>query len=415
MSLSALYRTSRAFVDMDFSEAGIVKALRTHARDLFDIRMIVVNTARSSRHHGAEGGYEIRRKDWEDVVRRFAIFDQPYWQSRMVYIENIPVSFRSTSGVLLLCAALLAFELPEGMQRVQNILYPPHFQDDPETPPKCKGFAIVTFSQSTDVGRLLSDWPWELDRRRTDSAESSSEEVKEVMKSGLRILPKQRWDELQEEYVSYRQQLLDQIAKSANVAPPAPTGKLALVTNPNHSSDPPLQHTKESPPEPKAKLLDETAPYPPNCVIFIRNVHPETNKTTIRSLFSSAFDAQSGLSADGLDYVDYNKGLDTCYLRLASQRYAEALVAYFQGRRISQSDALDARGVESSEKPVLLELLQGRKEELYWDHVPEKVRRQAVLKAITTLSNGQSVDDGHASVAPTGEGAPGRKRRKRHQ
>ena len=34
---------------------------------------------------------------------------------------------------------------------------------------------------------------------------------------------------------------------------------------------------------------------------------------------------------------------------------------------------------------LVIEIVQGKKEELYWEKVPEKVRRQAVQKAINEL------------------------------
>jgi len=57
--------------------------------------------------------------------------------------------------------------------------------------------------------------------------------------------------------------------------------------------------------------------YPPGCLVFIRNAHPETNKTTLRSLFSHAREerVESGdpgrkTDEDGIDYLDYKKGMD---------------------------------------------------------------------------------------------------------
>ena len=50
--------------------------------------------------------------------------------------------------------------------------------------------------------------------------------------------------------------------------------------------------------------------YPPDCLVFVRNLHPDTNKTTLKVLFSQAFpsgDREKGL----IDYVDFTKGLDT--------------------------------------------------------------------------------------------------------
>ena len=43
----------------------------------------------------------------------------------------------------------------------------------------------------------------------------------------------------------------------------------------------------------------------------MRNIHPDTNKTTLKSLFAQAF--QDGSS---LDYVDFSRGMDTVRVRL---------------------------------------------------------------------------------------------------
>jgi xRRM domain len=63
--------------------------------------------------------------------------------------------------------------------------------------------------------------------------------------------------------------------------------------------------------------------YPPGCLVFIRNVHPETNKTTLRNLFLHAREetVESGDSGgkkdeDGIDYLDYTKGMDCVCLFL---------------------------------------------------------------------------------------------------
>ena len=56
--------------------------------------------------------------------------------------------------------------------------------------------------------------------------------------------------------------------------------------------------------------------------MFVRNVHPETNKTTLRSLFLHAR-GPTGIEVgkkddDGLDYLDYTKGMDcVCVLFLS--------------------------------------------------------------------------------------------------
>lgn len=73
-----------------------------------------------------------------------------------------------------------------------------------------------------------------------------------------------------------------------------------------------------------------------------------------------------------------------CYLRLASPHHAHTLVNYFSSKQVVQSSGLDDIGSPPTGKQHLtMELVQGKKEELYWEKVPEKVRRQAVQKAVS--------------------------------
>ncbi len=64
------------------------------------------------------------------------------------------------------------------------------------------------------------------------------------------------------------------------------------------------------------KRIQSSAPlptYPIGCLVFVKNVHPETNKTALRELFSAALknkDADQKMSQI-IDYVDYTKGLET--------------------------------------------------------------------------------------------------------
>ena len=67
-----------------------------------------------------------------------------------------------------------------------------------------------------------------------------------------------------------------------------------------------------TPPEPAIRTptssgptLDASAPYPYGCLVFVRGVHIETNKTTLKTLFGRAVDGE------GIDYVDYAKGMDS--------------------------------------------------------------------------------------------------------
>ncbi|KAF8484415.1 hypothetical protein JB92DRAFT_1567718 [Gautieria morchelliformis] len=82
--------------------------------------------------------------------------------------------------------------------------------------------------------------------------------------------------------------------------------------------------------------------FPQNCLVFVRNIHPDTNKTTLRTLFSASLAS----SKRSVDYVDFTKGIDTvgpfliihppfslacltqCHLRLASPSDAARLVSH---------------------------------------------------------------------------------------
>jgi len=90
----------------------------------------------------------------------------------------------------------------------------------------------------------------------------------------------------------------------------------------------------------------------------------------------------------------------------------QILVDHFTKHPITQSRGLDDAGtpLQSSEKgamAITMEVVQGKKEALYWERVPEKIRRQAVQKALGNMPSGNFGDD--AEVA---EGGP-RKRTKR--
>lgn len=120
-------------------------------------------------------------------------------------------------------------------------------------------------------------------------------------------------------------------------------------------------------------------------------------------LFSIAFGATS---AESLDYVDTGEWIlyvdiitllhfktrtdpptnSERYLRLGSPYQAQVLVDHFASHLIAQDRGLDDSGntfpANKSASVITIEIVQGKREELYWDNVLEKVRRQAVQKAV---------------------------------
>ena len=441
---------------VSLTEGSIIKSLRTHATDIFDIHMIVVDKARPrrSRHgYASAGGYKVRRKDWAEVTRCFPTFSPEYWDIRTIYIvriflitivaftpfdsvllfpkENIPLQFRSIIGTSKLLHRLLlrdrhtaSFSLDDYCC-VQSILFPPHHQDPPDAVPNCRGFALVTFSRPSDASHLLTHFPyhnWENNRSADSDDNDLSVEEREARKAGFRTLSKERWEALQAEYVEYRDALLNRIAASSSAsascltvpAAPIPTAPVDNVTGTSGKAR--LQHASEAP-------LNFPLNFPPGCVIFARHVPQDTNKTALRALFSALL---ADPSTAALDYVDYTKGLDTvrlslcqcqrlimspfeqCYLRLTTREHALSLLKRF---------TLEYGKGDREEDKIILELLDGRREEMYWEGVPDKVRAVAVQRAQKAQkaqrANGDLVQKDDDQNGVPGEVKPPRKRQRR--
>ena len=131
----------------------------------------------------------------------------------------------------------------------------------------------------------------------------------EATKSGLRILSKAKWEELRAEYLLYRQELVDEINKfqDEGVGAYGSGGRKRRYVDEMHDQE--EQITEEDP-----SSIHPNSTYPPGCLVFVRNVHPQTNKTSLRNLFLHAREPtgiESGKKQDdGLDYLDYTKGMD---------------------------------------------------------------------------------------------------------
>ena len=304
---------------------------------------------------------------------------------------------------------------------VQRILFPPHHQDPPDALPKCKGFALVTLSEPSALSHLLTQFPYHnrANNHNHTADDDAPEEEREARKAGFRTLSKERWEELQAEYVEYRSVLLGRIAEppsssaSQSIAPPTSTlpALANKVTGPSREAR--LQHASEVPRN-----------FPPGCVIFARHIPQDTNKTALRALFSALLASDSTAA---LDYVDYTKGLDTvrlslcsflalcayvlqglyreqCYLRSTTQEHALSLLKRFKLKRGKGDREVDT---------IVLESLDGRREEMYWADVPDKVRALAVQRAqqVHNAQPDDGDDQGDESMGP-GERKPSKKRQR---
>ncbi|KAF8626726.1 hypothetical protein AX17_006492 [Amanita inopinata Kibby_2008] len=465
-----LERLTRSFgtqqhLNVRSTTTTIVKALRIYAAELMEVRLKLEEPSlpfgwrhsvkKDTSVSVAGGGYEVRRKDWTSEHFPSALsYSKRDWDERTIYAERIPIQFRSIPRILHFITSLLG-EHPSPafhpLTRIQAIRLPPHHQDKPGDPPTVKDFCLVTFATLDDVQYLLKQWPWSRRKKNdipsaTKSETKVGEEATDAGRFGFRTLTKRDWERRREEYLAYRTRLVCEIGEYEDVEA-MPQGEHVLLEDKDEGESSEARFEAE---QVKRKLaanaepgLAADAPYPYGCLIFVRNVHPQTNKTTLRNLFSailkppsllspapapapapaSAQDNKTQPAEGGLDYVDFNKGTDTCYLRLSTPTHADLLVSRFLGEPVVQMHGLDDKSscdptssskVEDGEgvkmqikhKPIGLEKVLGRKEEVYWERVPEKVRRQAVQKAIALAGGSGGGDE-------SDEAAQAQRRKKR--
>ncbi|KAG6919787.1 hypothetical protein DXG01_001626 [Tephrocybe rancida] len=379
-------------------QVQIVKALRAEGK--VDVRLLVSEPSASTWGGQAHdrrdlGAYEIRRRETAGEVGGYSKLD---WENRTIYVENIPSPHRTLPSILHFIYTLLP-KRPSSQNaltptRIQALTFPPHHQDKPNALPTCKGFALVVLADIADVEFMLESWPW--DRRHAQEA-SKDQEGSEAMKFGFRTLSKARWDQLKDEYIVYRARLVEEInAHQDAVEPLVP---MSVPTSTSIPTPPPVIAEPQPEPKPEANPppLAPNAPYPPGVLVFIRNLHPETNKTTLRRFFART------VPDSALDYVDFTKGMDFCHLRLAAPTHAQVLMAHFTDRPTAQLGGLDDTGGDGG-TPVRVELVEGTRERVYWEKVPEKIRREAVRKAL---------GDGAGGEKGGGESEGRRKRQKR--
>ena len=220
--------------------------------------------------------------------------------------EKLPPRIRSAAAVYRFVWSLLNGRKNCPFDAIQDIRLSPPTDGEAESKRTFKGFAFVTLSSTDLVKQLSEDWPWlPGDRSAPGSggvSGSDSADVADAHKYGVRVIAKARWEELRDEYLAYRAQLLGAVHEEERKSG---TGVQLRPGTAGPALPPSLSNTPRS---------TVTQDYPSGCLVFARNIHTETNKTTLRKLFSSA----TGFPPDVLDYVDFNKGMDS----VSSERHS---------------------------------------------------------------------------------------------
>ena len=155
-----------------------------------------------------------------------------------------------------------------------------------------------------------------------------------------------RWVELKNEYLARQEALYEAMRPGGSTSMPTVTASRATQRSAEPASIQPVQNTprdREAPPHlarrsgnedanstakgtPIVPVARQTgAEYPQGCLLFVKNVHPQTNKTALKSLFGHILNLALGDTASSissstgkgtaassrLDYVDWSKGMSS--------------------------------------------------------------------------------------------------------
>ncbi|BGO96070.1 hypothetical protein NBRC10512_006014 [Rhodotorula toruloides] len=259
-------------------------------------------------------------------------------------------------------------------------------------------------------------------------------------RSGTRALSYTRWLELKKEYLAYRRTLetlleaqasgeLSQLrypraprdipphlqqsrepnrpdppSRPQGPSPAGSRGTKRAPSPPSSSFDTPSNYTKRSKrasspsavrtPSPSLDLesdaaLDIEGAYPEGVVLWIRNVHEKSNKNSLKALFGGLLEQLQEGSGKGIEFVDFEKGLDTCHVRCSNAQLASLLhdhlvslpSLHLSPQVLTPVGTLSPKSLAAAEndsrRPLMSELLNGERERRYWSNVPESTRRNA--------------------------------------
>lgn len=139
--------------------------------------------------------------------------------------------------------------------------------------------------------------------------------------------------------------------------------------------------------------------FEPGLILHIERLHNEVNKPSISSFVTRSVDRylrkKERKSAKKkeveawekeethnnpkvqINYIDYKKGSDSCYLRQSTAADSELIVAALKARKRAMRDGSDGMGFKEKERFVVGRILEGEEEKLYWQKVHDTISETA--------------------------------------
>ncbi|KAA8908648.1 hypothetical protein FN846DRAFT_906074 [Sphaerosporella brunnea] len=184
--------------------------------------------------------------------------------------------------------------------------------------------------------------------------------------SGWIVLPQQEWKRRDALYRERRKQ--------------------ALVSRRNLPEKEEGHHGREREEQAVPAAAPQKHTFEPGLIVHIMNLHTGVNKPSISSFIMRSVDrylrkrekrkaAKSGedegeaLHKVQINYIDYKKGRDSCYIRQAAREDSELIIAALKKRQRAMTEGDDRKGRKVKEGFVVGRLLEGEEETLYWQTV----------------------------------------------
>ncbi|KAI5481340.1 hypothetical protein MNV49_004962 [Pseudohyphozyma bogoriensis] len=305
-----------------------------------------------------------------------------------------------------------------------------------------RGFAFVIVPNKDEAGRILEQWKWEKDEGKGKEVKHSAEEKvddnemqteedqskkgleQQARETGFRTLPITTFNTLKSEYLTYQKQIQALAAvtnrRNNRRRSPSPSRnshseaqslkrwerkldpedarrdrdrerrrpKSSPDKDKNKPSSPPLSVEVELDP---VEAVDVKGAFPKGCILWVRNLHERSTKGGLKSLFSDLLNEIEEGSGRGVEFVDFEKGLDNGHLRFASAHLASLMHEHLLANHLfqptpstivpvnSEPPSSASKNAMSTDPPkaITTQLLEGVRERLYWESLPEAARRSA--------------------------------------